>query len=67
MIRLKENNGNVKYAFVIIFTIGYMAVSILGILFNGQVFFYVFPVLTVIETIIVQDLFERDKRVVSNG
>ena len=66
MIRLKQTNGRSKYAFVIIFTVGYIAVCILGMLLNGQVFLIVFPAMTVIETIIVKDLFEREKAVVSN-
>lgn len=61
MVKLKESNGSAKYALTIIFSIGYIGISILGILYNGQVFLYVFPALTILETLIVKDLFEREK------
>ncbi|MBA7494629.1 hypothetical protein ES702_05206 [subsurface metagenome] len=63
MVHLKASNGSSKYALTIIFTIGYVSISILGILFNGEMFLYVFPAITVLETIIVKDLFEREREI----
>jgi len=60
-LQLKENNGRSKYALVCIFTIGYFAVCVFGIIFNGEVFTLIFTPLTIMQTLIVSSLFERKK------
>ena len=61
-IQLNESNGRSKYALTIIFTVGFIIVCILGVLFNGQVFSYVFVPLAIIQTAIVSSLFEQVKK-----
>ncbi|HEC40877.1 hypothetical protein LCGC14_0876550 [marine sediment metagenome] len=61
-IQLNESNGRSKYALTIIFTVGFLVVCILGVLFNGTVFSYVFVPLAIIQTAIVSSLFERNKQ-----
>ena len=60
-IELKETYGRSKYALTIIFTIGFIIVCILGIMFNGVVFSNVFTPLAILQGLIVSSLFERKK------
>ena len=61
-IQLNESNGRSKYALTIIFTVGYIIVCTLGVLFNGAVFNYIFTPLSIIQTGIVSSLFERKRK-----
>lgn len=61
-IQLKQSNGRSKYALTIIFTVGFLVVCFLGVLFNGDVFSYIFTPLAILETAIVSSLFERDNK-----
>jgi len=65
-LQLKENNGRSKYALTCIYTVGYIVICGLGVLFNGDVFNFIFTPLTILQTAIVSSLFER-KRVENNG
>ena len=65
-IGLKENNGKSKYALTCIYTVGYIVVCCLGILFNGEVFFMIFTPLTIMQTLIVSSLFERKSKQIEN-
>ena len=58
-IQLKESNGRSKYALTIIFTIGFLGICMLGVLFNGEVFWYIFTPLSILETAIISSLFEK--------
>ena len=60
-IQLSESNGRSKYALTIIFTVGFIIVCILGVLFNGTVFSNVFTPLAILQGLIVSSLFERKK------
>ncbi len=60
-IELNKTNGRSKYALTIIFTIGFIIVCILGIIFNGVVFSNVFTPLAILQGLIVSSLFERKK------
>ena len=51
-------NGWSKFALTIIFTIGFITITVLGVLFNGAEFLQVFPAMCLIETIMVKDLFK---------
>lgn len=60
-IILKESNGRSKYALTCIFTVGFLTVCCLGMVFNGEIFSYIFTPLAIIQTAIVSSLFERKK------
>ncbi len=60
-IQLNELNGRSKYALTCIFTVGFIIVCILGIIFNGAVFSNVFTPLAILQGLIVSSLFERKK------
>lgn len=62
-LNLKKNNLKVKYFLAFCITIGYILVCLFGIVFNGEVFNFVFTGYTVFEAIVIKELFENNKKV----